>query len=56
MSHLASLGGREIARRAFVAQVRRAVAEPAIPRRFDKTALAVLVGRAGPTAAGHTER
>ncbi|WDD94312.1 leucyl/phenylalanyl-tRNA--protein transferase [Burkholderia sp. FERM BP-3421] len=55
-SHLASLGGREIARKAFVAQVRRAVAEPAIPWRFDKAALAVLVGHAAPAAAGNTER
>jgi leucyl/phenylalanyl-tRNA---protein transferase len=54
-SHLASLGGREITRKAFIAQVRRAVAEPAIPWRFDKTALAVLVSRADP-AAGDTER
>src|SRR6201996_3135025 len=36
-SHLASLGGREIARRAFVAHLRRATAEPAIGWRFDKS-------------------
>ncbi|SMG02091.1 leucyl/phenylalanyl-tRNA--protein transferase [Burkholderia singularis] len=44
-SHLASLGGREITRRAFVAHVRRAAAQPAIPWRFDKTAIASLLGR-----------
>jgi leucyl/phenylalanyl-tRNA--protein transferase len=38
-SHLASLGGREIARTTFVAHVRAAVAEAPIPWRFDKTAL-----------------
>jgi leucyl/phenylalanyl-tRNA---protein transferase len=38
-SHLASLGGREIPRKAFVAHVRAAVAEAPIPWRFDKTAL-----------------
>jgi leucyl/phenylalanyl-tRNA--protein transferase len=38
-SHLASLGGREIARKAFIAHVRAAVAAPPIPWRFDKTAL-----------------
>lgn len=44
-SHLASLGGREIARKAFVAHVRRAVAEPPIPWQFDKRVLAMLAGR-----------
>jgi leucyl/phenylalanyl-tRNA--protein transferase len=38
-SHLASLGGREIARKTFVAHVRAAVAEAPIRWRFDKTAL-----------------
>ncbi len=40
--HLASLGGREIGRREFVAHVRRTVAEPDIAWQFDKHALAVL--------------
>lgn len=44
-SHLASLGGCEIARKAFVAHVRRAVAEPPIPWQFDKRVLAMLAGR-----------
>ena len=44
-SHLASLGGREIARKAFVAHVRRAVAEPPIPWQFDKRVFAMLAGR-----------
>lgn len=44
-SHLASLGGREIARKAFVAHVRRAVAEPPIPWQFDKRVLSMLAGR-----------
>lgn len=38
-SHLASLGGREIARKTFLAHVREAVAEAPITWRFDKTAL-----------------
>ncbi|RKP52351.1 leucyl/phenylalanyl-tRNA--protein transferase [Trinickia fusca] len=38
-SHLASLGGREIARKAFVAHVHKAVAAEPIVWRFDKTAL-----------------
>ncbi|MEZ2351865.1 leucyl/phenylalanyl-tRNA--protein transferase [Caballeronia sp. RCC_10] len=42
-SHLASLGGREIARRAFVAHLRKAVAEPPIAWRFDKSVLAGLI-------------
>ncbi|GLU34731.1 leucyl/phenylalanyl-tRNA--protein transferase [Trinickia caryophylli] len=42
-SHLASLGGREIARKAFVAHVRAAVAEAPISWRFDKTALLDLL-------------
>ncbi|NML33918.1 leucyl/phenylalanyl-tRNA--protein transferase [Paraburkholderia antibiotica] len=45
-SHLASLGGREIARKAFVAHVRASVGAPAIPWHFDKTALLELVARA----------
>jgi leucyl/phenylalanyl-tRNA--protein transferase len=42
-SHLASLGGREIPRKAFIAHVRRAISAPPIPWRFDKTALAELI-------------
>jgi leucyl/phenylalanyl-tRNA--protein transferase len=38
-SHLASLGGREIARKAFVAHVHASVDAPALPWRFDKTVL-----------------
>jgi leucyl/phenylalanyl-tRNA---protein transferase len=45
-SHLASLGGREIPRKAFVAHVRASVDAPAIPWRFDKTALLEVVTRA----------
>ncbi|HEY2019671.1 leucyl/phenylalanyl-tRNA--protein transferase [Paraburkholderia sp.] len=45
-SHLASLGGREIARKAFVAHVRASVGAPAIDWRFDKTALLELIARA----------
>jgi leucyl/phenylalanyl-tRNA--protein transferase len=45
-SHLASLGGREIARKAFVAHVRASVDAPPIPWRFDKTALLEIVARA----------
>ena len=41
-AHLASLGGREIARRAFLAHVRQAVAQPAIDWRFDKSILSRL--------------
>ncbi|MGF6609920.1 leucyl/phenylalanyl-tRNA--protein transferase [Paraburkholderia sp. WSM4175] len=44
-SHLASLGGREIARKAFVAHVRASVGAPAIPWRFDKTALLDILAR-----------
>ncbi|QSN60224.1 MULTISPECIES: leucyl/phenylalanyl-tRNA--protein transferase [unclassified Caballeronia] len=47
-SHLASLGGREIPRRAFVAHLRRAVAEAPIPWRFDKSVLIDLTGTAAP--------
>ncbi len=49
-SHLASLGGREIARNAFVAHVRRAVAEPPIPWQFDKRVLVGLTGCSEPAA------
>ena len=38
-SHLASLGGREIPRAAFVAHLRRAAAEPPVPWDFDKSVL-----------------
>ena len=38
-SHLASLGGREIPRKAFVRHLRGAVGEPPIPWQFDKHAL-----------------
>jgi leucyl/phenylalanyl-tRNA--protein transferase len=44
-SHLASLGGREIARRAFVAHLGRATTEPAIGWRFDKTVLLDALAR-----------
>ena len=44
-SHLASLGGREIARRAFVAHVRATVSAEPIAWRFDKTVLADLLAR-----------
>ncbi|KVG65794.1 hypothetical protein WS80_12045 [Burkholderia pseudomultivorans] len=56
-SHLASLGGREIARKAFVAHVRRAVAEPPIPWQFDKRVLAALTAaRTEPAAPSGIER
>lgn len=55
-SHLASLGGREIARKAFVAHVRRAVAEPPIPWQFDKRVLAALTSPAAPAAPSGIER
>jgi len=45
-SHLASLGGREIPRGAFVAHLRKAVAEPPVPWRFDKSVLIDLTGPA----------
>ena len=45
-SHLASLGGREIARKAFIAHVRASVDAPSIPWRFDKTALLEVLARA----------
>ncbi|MFM0151377.1 leucyl/phenylalanyl-tRNA--protein transferase [Paraburkholderia sediminicola] len=45
-SHLASLGGCEIARKAFIAHVRTAVEAPPIPWRFDKTVLRDVVAPA----------
>jgi leucyl/phenylalanyl-tRNA--protein transferase len=42
-AHLASLGGREIARNAFIAHVQSAIAATPIPWQFDKTVLADLV-------------
>ena len=45
-SHLASLGGREIARKAFIAHVRASVDAPPIPWRFDKTVLHDVVAPA----------
>jgi leucyl/phenylalanyl-tRNA--protein transferase len=44
-SHLASLGGREIARKVFVAHVRASVDAPQIPWRFDKSVLLDLTRR-----------
>lgn len=46
-AHLASLGGHEIARKAFIAHVRATVDAPRIPWRFDKRVLADLVTGAG---------
>ncbi|TAM03759.1 MAG: leucyl/phenylalanyl-tRNA--protein transferase [Paraburkholderia sp.] len=46
-AHLASLGGHEIARKAFVAHVRATVDAPRIPWRFDKHVLADLVTGGG---------
>ena len=45
-SHLASLGGREIARKAFIAHVRASVDAPRIAWRFDKTVLLDMLARA----------
>ncbi|MFL9907038.1 leucyl/phenylalanyl-tRNA--protein transferase [Paraburkholderia sp. RL17-337-BIB-A] len=45
-SHLASLGGREIARKAFIAHVRASVDAPPVPWRFDKTVLLDVVAPA----------
>lgn len=42
-AHLTSLGGREVSRRAFVAHVRRAIAETPPAWRFDKRVLEGLV-------------
>ncbi|WP_027796565.1 leucyl/phenylalanyl-tRNA--protein transferase [Paraburkholderia acidipaludis] len=44
-SHLASLGGHEIARKVFIAHVRATVDAPRIPWRFDKAVLADHVKR-----------
>jgi leucyl/phenylalanyl-tRNA---protein transferase len=44
-AHLASLGGREIARKAFIAHVRASVDAAPIPWRFDKTALEPVLAR-----------
>jgi leucyl/phenylalanyl-tRNA---protein transferase len=54
-AHLASLGGREIARRAFVAHVKRAVGETPIPWRFDKSVLADVLARPGASPAHVTQ-
>ncbi len=45
-SHLASLGGREIARKAFVTHVRASVDRAALPWRFDKTVLLDMIRHA----------
>ncbi|WP_027211464.1 leucyl/phenylalanyl-tRNA--protein transferase [Burkholderia sp. WSM2232] len=45
-SHLASLGGREIARKTFIAHVRASVDAPRIPWRFDKTVLLDVLAQA----------
>ncbi|HEX7931502.1 MAG TPA: leucyl/phenylalanyl-tRNA--protein transferase [Paraburkholderia sp.] len=45
-SHLASLGGREIARKAFIAHVRASVDAPRIAWRFDKTVLLDMLAQA----------
>ena len=42
-SHLASLGGREIARKTFLAHVHSTVGAPPIPWQFDKSALIDLL-------------
>ena len=44
-SHLASLGGREIARKAFVAHLRASVDAAPLPWRFDKTVLVHLLSK-----------
>ena len=44
-SHLASLGGREIARKAFIAHVKNATSAAPIPWGFDKTVLTELLSR-----------
>jgi leucyl/phenylalanyl-tRNA--protein transferase len=43
-SHLASLGGREISRKAFLRHLRDAVFEPQISWQFDKLALLATLG------------
>ncbi len=45
-SHLASLGGREIARKAFIAHVRASVDAAPIPWGFDKTVLHEVIAQA----------
>jgi leucyl/phenylalanyl-tRNA---protein transferase len=50
-SHLASLGGREIARRAFVGHVRKAVEQAPIPWPFDKSVLSEVLTRPGASPA-----
>jgi leucyl/phenylalanyl-tRNA---protein transferase len=50
-SHLASLGGREIARRAFVGHVKKAVEQAPIPWHFDKTVLSDVLTRPGASPA-----
>jgi leucyl/phenylalanyl-tRNA--protein transferase len=44
-SHLASLGGREIPRKRFVAHLQVAVVKPPIPWHFDKSVLHDLLAR-----------
>ncbi|WP_277187922.1 leucyl/phenylalanyl-tRNA--protein transferase [Caballeronia sp. BR00000012568055] len=44
-SHLASLGGQEIPRRAFVAHLKQSVGLPPIPWAFDKSALLDVLAR-----------
>nr|WKF56229.1 Leucyl/phenylalanyl-tRNA--protein transferase [Paraburkholderia busanensis] len=51
-SHLASLGGREIARKAFVAHVRATVGAPPIPWGFDKEVLGELLRKADAASSG----
>lgn len=46
-AHLASLGGREISRKAFIAHVRTHVNAAPIPWKFDKAVLADLLGGRG---------
>ncbi|KMZ12947.1 Leucyl/phenylalanyl-tRNA-protein transferase [Candidatus Burkholderia humilis] len=52
-SHLASLGGREIALRTFVGHVKKAVEQAPIPWHFDKTVLSEVLTRPGASPA-HT--
>jgi leucyl/phenylalanyl-tRNA---protein transferase len=44
-SHLASLGGREIPRRTFVAHLKQAIPQPSIPWDFDKSVLLDVLAR-----------
>jgi len=55
-SHLASLGGREIARKSFLGHVREAVAQEPIPWRFDKSALLDVLADRMPTMPGKRAR